>query len=143
MFNSVISTDDERFCNMDLKDFYLGTPLPNPEWMKIPIRLLSKRIIELYNLESLVHKGHVYVRVDKGMYGPLQAGRIAYNYLKKLLAPYGYLPTEHTPGLWKHDSSDLMFTLIVDDFGVRYTKKSDVERLLKTFKEIGYKYSVD
>ena len=38
MFNSVISTHNARFCNIDLKHFYLGTPLPRPEYMKIPVR---------------------------------------------------------------------------------------------------------
>ena len=36
-----------------------------------------------------------------------------------------------------------MFTLVVDDFGVRYTNKADVEHLLNALKEIGYKFSVD
>ena len=67
MFNSVVSTPNARFCNIDLKDFYLGTPLPRPEYMRIPVRLLSKRIIELYNLGPLVHNGYVYVRLEKGM----------------------------------------------------------------------------
>jgi hypothetical protein len=38
-----------------------------------------------------------------------------------------YIPCDVTPGLWKHTDSDLMFTLVVDDFGVRYTNKSDVK----------------
>ena len=64
------------------------------------------------------------------MYGLPQAGHIAYEYLKKLLDPYGYKPTEHTPGLWYHEHSDLMFTLVVDDFGVRYTKKSGAKDII-------------
>ena len=143
MFNSVLSTRGARFCNIDLKDFYLGTPLLRPEYMKIPVRLLSRRIIELYNLEPLIHKGHVYVRIEKGMYGLPQAGRIAYEHLKKLLAPFGYKPTANTPGLWYHEHSDLMFTLVVNDFGIRYTKKSDIEDLMKTLSTIKYKFSVD
>ena len=29
MFNSVISTENARFCTMDIKDFYLNTPMAN------------------------------------------------------------------------------------------------------------------
>jgi hypothetical protein len=40
--------------------------------------------------------------------------------LRKRLANDGYRPTTHTPGLWKHDTRPIAFTLVVDDFGVKY-----------------------
>ncbi len=46
------------------------------------------------------------------------------------------------PGLWKHTGSDLMFTLVVDDFGVRYTKKADVENLVSVLTQ-AYNCTVD
>jgi hypothetical protein len=39
LFHSVISTSDGRFMGIDLKDFYLGTPLERYEYMKIPLRM--------------------------------------------------------------------------------------------------------
>jgi hypothetical protein len=33
------------------------------------------------------------------------------------------------PGLWKHDTRPIQFTLVVDNFGVKYTRKEDVEHL--------------
>ena len=56
------------------------------------------------------------------MYGHKQAGKIANGQLVKKLAPYGYQPTR-TPGLWKHNNKPISFTLIVGDFGVKYTNK--------------------
>ena len=111
--------------------------------MKIPVRLLSPKIIALYNLEPLIHKGFVYVRIERGMYGLPQAGRIAYDRLKKVLAPWGYEPCPFTAGLWRHKDSDLMFTLVVDDFGVRYTDKTHVEHLLKAVEAGEYRYAID
>jgi hypothetical protein len=40
-----------------------------------------------------------------------------------------------TPGLWKDEHSDLIFTLVVDDFGVRYTTKAQVDRLLEVLQK--------
>jgi hypothetical protein len=37
----------------------------------------------------------------------------------------------YTHGLWKDTKSDLMFTLVVDDFGVQYTNKADAARLMQ------------
>jgi hypothetical protein len=35
--NSVISTEAARFITLDVKDFYLNTPIPEFEYMKIPL----------------------------------------------------------------------------------------------------------
>ena len=47
------------------------------------------------------------------------------------MAPHGYFEVKHTPGLWKHISCPLQFTLVVDDFGVKYTRRKDAEHLLR------------
>jgi hypothetical protein len=76
------------------------------------------------------------------MYGPPQAGKLANDRLVKFLDPMGYVPCAHTHGLWQDTKSDLMFTLVVDNFGVRYTKKADATRLMETLK-LQYKVSED
>jgi hypothetical protein len=70
------------------------------------------------------------------MYGLPQAGRIASNRLIAFLAPHGYAPVPITPGLWKHNASDLMFMLVVDDFGIKYTNTADAEHLIATLKQL-------
>jgi hypothetical protein len=47
-----------------------------------------------------------------------------------------------TPGLWKHLYSHLMFTLVVDDFGIRYINKQDVDDLIAIINK-EYKCSQD
>ena len=84
--------------------------------MRIHISIIPKEIIYQYNLFDLVDEnGWVYINIWKGMYGLPQAGIISNKQLTKHLAPFGYLPTLHTPGLWKHDtppsSSRLLLTI--------------------------------
>ena len=76
------------------------------------------------------------------MYGLPQAGIIAYNTLKAHLQPHGYQPCRYTPGLWKHDTRDLRFCLVIDDFGVRYIQKADADHLISALKE-KYKVTID
>jgi hypothetical protein len=64
------------------------------------------------------------------MYGLPQAGQIANEQLTKVLAPHGYARVPITPGLWRHTTHDIAFTLVVDDFGVKYTKRADAEHLM-------------
>ena len=77
LFNSVLSTPNARFMTADQKDFYLGTPMARFEYIRIPIWLLTKVIIDQYKLKPLFHNGFVYVEIRKGMYGLPQAGRLA------------------------------------------------------------------
>jgi hypothetical protein len=68
------------------------------------------------------------------MYGLPQAGRLANNLLIKRLAPYGYRPCHHTHGLWRHDTKPVTFTLVVDDFGIKYIGKENADHLLNALK---------
>ena len=50
---------------------------------------------------------------------------------------------KHTPGLWKHISRPIQFTLVVDDFGVKYTRQKDVEHLLGILEKESTAVSTD
>ena len=75
------------------------------------------------------------------MFGLPQAGILANQLLRTKLSPHGYRPVPITPGLWKHDKRDLYFALVVDDFGIKYTNRSDAEHLMNTLSTFGYKVS--
>jgi hypothetical protein len=112
------------------------------EYMRIPLFMFPAAIIEQYNLLPLVHNEHVFVEIQQGIYGLPQAGRVANNQLVKFMAPQGYHAAALTPGLWTHASLDIIFSLVVDDFGVRYTLQTDADHLLATL-ERHYHDSVD
>ena len=140
LLNSIISTKGARCLGLDLKLFYLNHIMKIFEYMRIPVWCIPKVIMENYNLYPLVHNGFVYCEIRKGMYGLPQAGRIAYEGLMEHLKPYGYAPVPHTPGLWRHESRPTLFTLIVDDFAVKYLSKDDANHLLDALKT---KYEVE
>jgi hypothetical protein len=80
--------------------------------------------------------GFVLVAISHGMYGLPQAGILAYNQLVTHLAQYGYAPCTHTPGLWTHETRDVTFCLFVDNFGIKYTNRSDAEHLLTALQAL-------
>jgi hypothetical protein len=63
------------------------------------------------------------------MYGLKQSGLLANQLLQTRLAPFGYYPAWHTPGLWLHKTRPISFTLVVDDFAVKYVGKQHAEHL--------------
>eukprot|EP00804_Cyclotella_cryptica_P000450 CCRYP_019933-RA/>CCRYP_019933-RA protein AED:0.03 eAED:0.04 QI:0/0/0/1/0.4/0.16/6/0/1642 len=84
LLNSVISTKGARFMTIDIKGFYLNTPMVRPEYMRLKLSSIPDHIIKLYKLDKLVTTdGYVYVLIQKGMYGLPQAGIIAQQLLEK------------------------------------------------------------
>ena len=77
-----------------------------------------------------------------GMYGLPQAGILANELLQKRLDPHGYYKVQHTPGLWKHESLPIQFTLVVNNFGVKYVGKDNALHLINALK-INYDIETD
>ncbi len=62
--------------------------------------------------------------------------------LGRKLVPFRYYKCIKTPGLCKHETKPLTFTLIVDDFGVKYESKDDMDHLIASIKST-YKVTKD
>jgi len=67
--------------------------------------------------------------------GRAMSGASSHDQLQTFLAPHGYQPCPITPGLWKHDTQPLSFTLVVDDFAIKYTNKVDATHLMDSLKK--------
>jgi hypothetical protein len=129
LINSTLSTKDAAMMMMDIKNFNIGTPLPRFEYMKMLLSRFPKEIIQKYNLNDLDFDGWVYIETRKGMYGLNKAGLLANQLLQSRLAPFGYYPAYHTPGLWLHKTRRISFTLVADDFTVKCACKQHAEHL--------------
>jgi hypothetical protein len=138
LINSTLSTEDAAMMMMDIKNYYLGTPLPRFEYMKMLLSRFPEEIVQKYRLNALAVDSWVYIEIRKGMYGLKQAGLLANQLLQTRLAPFVYYPARHTPGLWLHHTRPISFTLVMDDFAVKYVGKQHAEHLrnalLKTYE---------
>jgi hypothetical protein len=97
--------------------------------MKTLLSRFPKEIVQKYNLNALAVNGWVYIEIRKGMYGLKRAGLLANQLLQTSLAPFGYYPARHTPALWLHKTRPISFTLVVDDFAVKYVGKQHAKHL--------------
>jgi hypothetical protein len=84
---------------IDIRIFYLNTPLGRFEYMVINLASLPKETIEKYDPNELAQDGKVNIEIQKGMYGIPQAVILANELLQRNLAKDGYRPTTHTHGL--------------------------------------------
>jgi hypothetical protein len=114
---------------MDITNYYLGTPLTGYEYMRLPLSIILDEIIIKYNLWAIYVGGWVYLEIHKGMYGLKQAGLLANQLLQQRFPPYSYYPARHTQGLWLHKTRSTAFTLVVDEFSVKYMGKDNAHHL--------------
>ncbi len=143
LINSVISTSGAKFMAMDITDFYLNTPMARYKYMRLKLADMPADVIEHYHLNKIATPdGNVYCEIQKDMYGLPQAGIIAQELLADRLKNHGYTQSETTPGLWKHNSHPNAFSLVVNDFGMKYVSKENVQHLLRMIQKY-YKCSCD
>ena len=119
------------------------TPLHRPEFICIKLSDIPDEVINEYKLsERATTNGSIYIRAKRGMYGLPQAGLIANKLLEKRLNKHGYRQSKLVPGLWKHDTRPIQFTLVVDNFGVKYVGEEHAQHLKNTLEE-HYKLTCD
>ncbi len=69
--------------NLNLKDFYLMTPMKRYEYFRMKLELFPQDIIDKYNLTRKIdHNGNVHCEVRQRMYGLPQTGIIAQELLE-------------------------------------------------------------
>jgi hypothetical protein len=110
--------------------------------MRIPVPDIPPTIMAHYQLAPLIHNNSVTVEIRKGMYGLPQAGILAHDRLVEHLAAHGYVKTKHTAGLFRHVTRPIQFTLVVDDFGVKYTGTEHAHHLIDTLQAL-YTITID
>ncbi len=125
-----------RFFMMDIKNFYLCTLMSQYKYMRLKLADMPEDVIAHYKLLNIATPdGYVYCEIRQGMYSLPQAGIIAQEVLAKKLKDHSYSQSKTTPGLWKHKWHPVWFSLIVNNFGVKYIGEEHTQHLLQTVQQ--------
>ena len=145
IINSVISDTHKgaRFMSIDIKDYFLQSFLPEPEYMKIHGKYFFEDIRKQYDIDKIIDEdGFVYCKIVKGMYGLKQAAMLGRENIITVLKPFGYYPDPMSPNIWQHTTRPTKFCLCVDDFGVKYFSQKDLDHLIIALQTT-FKISID
>jgi hypothetical protein len=135
LVNSVLSQCNARFATMDLKNFYLNTPLDRPENVRIKLVDIPQEFINEYKLNKLARNSWIYFEMRCGIYSLPQAGILANKLLQDRLPEFDYYEAATTPELWHHKWRPIMFALIVDDFAIQYVVNAHLDHLPQALKK--------
>ena len=128
-WNSVLSSRGAKYATGDISNMYLMSDLPDAKYVRFCFALIPSCIVAYYHLNDFVVDGFVYAKVKKAWYGLKQAGKIAHDNLVQHLSKHGYVKAAFTDGLFFHKTRNISFTLVVDNFGIKYTKGEDLHHL--------------
>ncbi len=127
LWNSVLSTEGVKYMCLDINSFYLTAALNYFKYMQMLLSVFPEWIKKQYKLDKHAQNSFVYLRMERAVWGLPQAGILANKLLRKQLAPHGYYECINTPGLWRHEWRPITFTLVMDDFGVKYVGKEHAD----------------
>jgi hypothetical protein len=105
LLNSVLSCKGTQFSTIDLKNFYLDSLMPDPEYVRIKITDILAKFIEEYKLAGRDRDGWIYSEICRGCYGLPQAGILANNLLRSHLLTEGPLASGTTNGVPSNSAS--------------------------------------
>lgn len=106
------------------------------EYIRVKLEDIPQEIVDEYKLTTIATKeGWVYIEIRRGMYGLPHGGIIAQEQLEKRLNKADYYQSQIIHGLWKHKWRPIVFTLVVDDFGVKFTGKEHAQHLMDVLKK--------
>ena len=129
---------------MDIKDFYLGTPLPegDEENMWLDAVHFTPKIIADYRLQQYIVSHHqlfrILMKVCKAIYGSKNAGALSKRKLDNILFAGGYSENPNVPCVYTHATNGVTFVLVVDDFCIKYTTAAGRDHLRQTIEQAGY-----
>jgi hypothetical protein len=133
---SVVSMPNAKYMCLDIKNFYLTAALKYFKYMKMQLSLFTGWIIEQYDLTKHAKDRWVHLKMRCPVWGLPQVGILANKCLCMKLAQFGYSKCVNTPNLWYHEMRPITFTLVMDDFGVKYIDKANVDHLIASIKKM-------
>ena len=139
---NAIASEGACMMTADIENFYLGCPMDRAEYMRIPVKFIPDDIVLKYDMKPYIVNGYIYVEINKTLYGLKQAGILSQQRLVDLLSKRGYHQAKNTPCLFTHENNGTAFSLVVDDFLVKYKDETTAKHFIDTLEEL-YTLKVD
>jgi hypothetical protein len=140
IINSVISTLVAKFLVIDIKNFYLNTPLGRFEYIVINLPSLPQENRKVRSDRTITGRKSIHRNSERHV--RITTGRQPRQRIVTAQSSQGWLPAQHTHGRWTHVTRTISFSLVVDDFGVKYVGREHAEHLMACIKK-NYNVSSD
>ena len=105
--------------------------MPNARNLGIP-----DEIIDNYKMKNKVPEDrYIYIYASENLFMDWNNQELLQKIIARILNKEGYNQAKHTKGIWLHKNKNISFTLVVDNYGVKYIHKQGVDRLIKILEK--------
>ena len=140
--NSIISDVHKgaSYCTADITDFFLCSTMQTYQYICIHHLYVPAEVLVEYNLTPyyLNTKSLWIFWNPKRQVWTQRSCHIGLWVIERKLGKI-FLPFKHTPGMWRHNTHLITFTLSINDLGVKYFSKDDTKHLSSALQD---KYSI-
>ena len=127
LFLVLALTLDWSTCSIDFSSAFVQAHLEEPVWIHLPRGFRTEE-----------GRG-TCLRLVKSLYGLSVAPRLWYEHVTEALLDQGFKPSATDPCLLVKDT--MMIVLYVDDLGIAYSNKKDLNQLFKKLTERGLEFT--
>ena len=119
---------------VDLKYFYLNTPMVRYEYMQIPITILPQEIIKEYDIDHLIDNRFILPEIKSNVLS-ITGRSTNLRKLAKNLDIRGYRPTLYSLYLFKHQTRKITFCLVVNNVSIKFIHQHNPPHLVNHFNK--------
>ena len=124
--NRTISKKQARCLTIDVKDYYCSTSMTDYEDVNSPLLSMPQEIIDQHELLSLVVRNRVHFEVHKDVPSLKEVDVIDDKCLSNHLINHACASSRSALFLWKHKIFPIGFTLVVENFDVKFIETTFV-----------------
>ena len=134
LLNSVSSTQGAKFSTLDIKSVHPKSLLWDSQCTRFNLSQTPKDFQSQHNLHALVdNPGCVCAQINWSLHRLEENGSIANeDIVVDHSLQFGRHEIKHTAGLFTHVTRPIQFSLVVDDFGVKWVNHADLNHLLES-----------
>ena len=127
VFNSVVSTPNAEFATVDISDFYLFTDMDESEYMWIPIQFLNPEVMAANSKTSFLTDGSSQ-KLRKACTACHKLAALHTTNQFSILSQTDTIRARELTD-WRHVTRPILFSLVVDAFGIKYVGKQHAQHL--------------
>ena len=86
---------------------------------------------KLLILRISIKSSMLIIAINICIYNLKETGIVVFSALVNHIESFRYYLARFTPCLWKHKTSNLIFTLVADDFGIKFFNNYHVDHIIK------------
>ena len=133
MLSAIFAAEKRQIATVDIEGAFLHGVMTNDVYMEISgqcVDILLYGYNNVYN--NMIRHNKIYVRLDRALYGTIEAAKVWYDNLSTNLISKGFKPNAHDPCIFnrEYDGDQLTILIHVDDLMIACKNRKGIDYVI-------------